>query len=151
MPDPLVRGPSLDWWPSPESLVGLSVLPRCTRKERCERSKEPRRFASEMKQCVRLTVHPSNISVSQYNVLVRRWDGILGPGQSSVPSKKGHSPTPLKAALVQSRAGVLKKVSLEKEEGDLSMHIGEEALCIMDRKTGKTETPKTTGRVTRGG
>uniref|UniRef100_A0A8D1L767 Plexin A4 n=1 Tax=Sus scrofa TaxID=9823 RepID=A0A8D1L767_PIG len=37
----------------------------CTRKERCERSKEPRRFASEMKQCVRLTVHPSNISVSQ--------------------------------------------------------------------------------------
>ncbi|KAB0399439.1 hypothetical protein E2I00_006224 [Balaenoptera physalus] len=42
----------------------------CTRKERCERSREPRRFASEMKQCVRLTVHPSNISVSQYNVLL---------------------------------------------------------------------------------
>uniref|UniRef100_A0A8B9C324 Plexin A4 n=1 Tax=Anser brachyrhynchus TaxID=132585 RepID=A0A8B9C324_9AVES len=40
----------------------------CTRKERCERSSEPRRFASEMKQCVRLTVHPNNISVSQYNV-----------------------------------------------------------------------------------
>uniref|UniRef100_A0A8C0U440 Plexin A4 n=1 Tax=Cyanistes caeruleus TaxID=156563 RepID=A0A8C0U440_CYACU len=37
----------------------------CTRKERCERSSEPRRFASEMKQCVRLTVHPNNISVSQ--------------------------------------------------------------------------------------
>uniref|UniRef100_A0A8C3PT81 Plexin A4 n=1 Tax=Calidris pygmaea TaxID=425635 RepID=A0A8C3PT81_9CHAR len=36
----------------------------CTRKERCERSSEPRRFASEMKQCVRLTVHPNNISVS---------------------------------------------------------------------------------------
>uniref|UniRef100_A0A803V6U1 Plexin A4 n=1 Tax=Ficedula albicollis TaxID=59894 RepID=A0A803V6U1_FICAL len=44
----------------------------CTRKERCERSSEPRRFASEMKQCVRLTVHPNNISVSQYNVLVRK-------------------------------------------------------------------------------
>uniref|UniRef100_A0A674IUP0 Plexin-A4 n=1 Tax=Terrapene triunguis TaxID=2587831 RepID=A0A674IUP0_9SAUR len=42
----------------------------CTRKERCERSSEPRRFASEMKQCVRLTVHPNNISVSQYNVLL---------------------------------------------------------------------------------
>ncbi|CAH2275493.1 plexin-A4 isoform X1 [Pelobates cultripes] len=42
----------------------------CTRKERCERSHEPRRFASEMKQCVRLTVHPNNISVSQYNVLL---------------------------------------------------------------------------------
>ncbi|KAL8222449.1 UNVERIFIED_CONTAM: Plexin-A4 [Gekko kuhli] len=43
---------------------------RCTRKEQCERSSEPRRFASEMKQCVRLTVHPNNISVSQYNVLL---------------------------------------------------------------------------------
>ncbi|XP_018421566.1 PREDICTED: plexin-A4 [Nanorana parkeri] len=42
----------------------------CTRKERCERSHEARRFASEMKQCVRLTVHPNNISVSQYNVLL---------------------------------------------------------------------------------
>ncbi|KAM6306975.1 LOW QUALITY PROTEIN: plexin-A4-like [Podargus strigoides] len=42
----------------------------CTRKERCERSSEPRRFTSEKKQCVRLTVHPNNISVSQYNVLL---------------------------------------------------------------------------------
>ncbi|XP_053111151.1 plexin-A4 isoform X2 [Hemicordylus capensis] len=42
----------------------------CTRKERCERSNEPRRFASEMKQCVRLTVHPNNISVSQSSVLL---------------------------------------------------------------------------------
>ncbi|KAL7828196.1 hypothetical protein AOLI_G00313480 [Acnodon oligacanthus] len=41
---------------------------RCTRKERCERSSEPRRFASNIKQCVRLSVHPSNISVSQYSV-----------------------------------------------------------------------------------
>ncbi|XP_042325939.1 plexin-A4 [Sceloporus undulatus] len=42
----------------------------CTRKEQCERSSEPRRFASEMKQCVRLTVHPNNISVSQYSVML---------------------------------------------------------------------------------
>uniref|UniRef100_A0A8B9C1D0 Plexin-A4 n=1 Tax=Anser brachyrhynchus TaxID=132585 RepID=A0A8B9C1D0_9AVES len=41
----------------------------CTRKERCERSSEPRRFASEMKQCVRLTVHPNNISVSHSRFL----------------------------------------------------------------------------------
>lgn len=54
-------------WTNPS----LCVFARCTRKERCERSREPRRFASEMKQCVRLTVHPNNISVSQYNVLVR--------------------------------------------------------------------------------
>uniref|UniRef100_A0A8B9TIB1 Plexin A4 n=1 Tax=Anas platyrhynchos TaxID=8839 RepID=A0A8B9TIB1_ANAPL len=59
----------------------------CTRKERCERSSEPRRFASEMKQCVRLTVHPNNISVSQYNVLTqicatcirREWEGLAAP------------------------------------------------------------------------
>lgn len=72
--EPAVRaelrvGPSLGRAPSPEP--ALVSPPRCTRKERCERSREPHRFASEMKQCVRLTVHPSNISVSQYNVLVR--------------------------------------------------------------------------------
>ncbi|KAK1169062.1 plexin-A4 [Acipenser oxyrinchus oxyrinchus] len=42
----------------------------CTRKENCERSMEPRRFASNIKQCVRLSVHPNNISVSQYSVLL---------------------------------------------------------------------------------
>ncbi|TRY82599.1 hypothetical protein DNTS_006578 [Danionella cerebrum] len=42
----------------------------CTRKEKCERSSEPRRFASNIKQCVRLSVHPNNISVSQYSVML---------------------------------------------------------------------------------
>ncbi|MED6254306.1 Plexin-A4 [Ataeniobius toweri] len=41
---------------------------RCARKEKCERSSEPRRFASDIKQCVRLSVHPNNISVSQFSV-----------------------------------------------------------------------------------
>uniref|UniRef100_A0A4W3IM62 Plexin A4 n=2 Tax=Callorhinchus milii TaxID=7868 RepID=A0A4W3IM62_CALMI len=40
----------------------------CTRKDECKRSTELRRFASDIKQCVRLSVHPSNISVSQYNL-----------------------------------------------------------------------------------
>ncbi|CAL8386518.1 unnamed protein product [Gadus morhua 'NCC'] len=40
----------------------------CTRKEKCERSSEPRRFASDLQQCVRLSVHPNNISVSQFSV-----------------------------------------------------------------------------------
>ncbi|CAB1438486.1 unnamed protein product [Pleuronectes platessa] len=40
----------------------------CARKEKCERSSEPRRFASDIKQCVRLSVHPNNISVSQFSV-----------------------------------------------------------------------------------
>ncbi|KAA0720978.1 Plexin-A4 Precursor [Triplophysa tibetana] len=51
--------------------AGLSPNPfGCTRKEKCERSSEPRRFASDIKQCVRLSVHPNNISVSQYSVML---------------------------------------------------------------------------------
>ncbi|KAJ8386075.1 hypothetical protein AAFF_G00177640 [Aldrovandia affinis] len=42
----------------------------CSRKEACQRSSEPRRFTSDIKRCVRLNVHPSNISVSQYNVML---------------------------------------------------------------------------------
>uniref|UniRef100_A0A671RFG1 Plexin-A4-like n=1 Tax=Sinocyclocheilus anshuiensis TaxID=1608454 RepID=A0A671RFG1_9TELE len=42
----------------------------CARKEKCERSSEPRRFASDIKQCVRLSVHPNNISVSQYSLVL---------------------------------------------------------------------------------
>lgn len=52
-------------------VFSLSLSFRCTRKEKCERSSEPRRFASDIKQCVRLSVHPNNISVSQYSVMVR--------------------------------------------------------------------------------
>uniref|UniRef100_A0AAR2IVF5 Sema domain-containing protein n=1 Tax=Pygocentrus nattereri TaxID=42514 RepID=A0AAR2IVF5_PYGNA len=40
----------------------------CTRKDRCERADEPQRFASRMEQCVRLTVHPNNISVTMSEV-----------------------------------------------------------------------------------
>uniref|UniRef100_A0A8C2K9Y7 Plexin A4 n=1 Tax=Cyprinus carpio TaxID=7962 RepID=A0A8C2K9Y7_CYPCA len=42
----------------------------CTRKEKCERSSEPRRFASNIKQCVRLSVHPNNISFVLSIILV---------------------------------------------------------------------------------
>ena len=91
MPD-LRAGPSLDQRSPAESLISRPVLPRCTRKERCERSREPRRFASEMKQCVRLTVHPSNISVSQYNVLVRLWDRDPGTSEEPSPRQKGPQP-----------------------------------------------------------
>uniref|UniRef100_A0A8C7Z3Z0 Plexin A4 n=1 Tax=Oryzias sinensis TaxID=183150 RepID=A0A8C7Z3Z0_9TELE len=48
----------------------------CARKEKCERSSEPRRFASDIKQCVRLSVHPNNISVSQFSVTVS-WNQTL--------------------------------------------------------------------------
>ncbi|KAG2460092.1 PLXA4 protein, partial [Polypterus senegalus] len=50
--------------------MAFSADHKCTRKENCERSTEPRRFASDIKQCVRLSVHPNNISVSQYSVLL---------------------------------------------------------------------------------
>ncbi|XP_078717263.1 plexin-A1-like [Lampetra fluviatilis] len=41
---------------------------KCSRKDRCPRSGEPRRFAVEVAQCVRLTVRPTNISVSVSSV-----------------------------------------------------------------------------------
>ncbi|XP_062401569.1 LOW QUALITY PROTEIN: plexin-A1b [Sardina pilchardus] len=40
----------------------------CSRKDRCERASEPQRFASDLKQCVELTVQPRNISVTMSEV-----------------------------------------------------------------------------------
>ncbi|XDV46295.1 hypothetical protein PO909_014214, partial [Leuciscus waleckii] len=40
----------------------------CSRKDRCERADEPQRFASRLEQCVRLTVQPSNISVTMSEI-----------------------------------------------------------------------------------
>lgn len=42
----------------------------CARKDRCERADEPLRFASRPEQCVRLSVHPNNISVTMSEVQV---------------------------------------------------------------------------------
>lgn len=140
----------LDQAPSPEPLVGLSC--RCTRKERCERSREPHRFASEMKQCVRLTVHPSNISVSQYNVLVRTVrPGPRDVGRTLSPPERPATQCPSRglgptwpAMRSESRTETLQKVSLGLEERagrEILIPAGEEALCIMG---GKTRTVITT-------
>ncbi|XP_062441843.1 plexin-A1 isoform X1 [Rhea pennata] len=40
----------------------------CSRKDRCERADEPQRFASDLRQCVQLTVQPKNISVTMSKV-----------------------------------------------------------------------------------
>uniref|UniRef100_A0A8C6Z730 Plexin-A1 n=3 Tax=Palaeognathae TaxID=8783 RepID=A0A8C6Z730_NOTPE len=40
----------------------------CSRKDRCERADEPQRFASDLRQCVQLTVQPKNISVTMSEV-----------------------------------------------------------------------------------
>ncbi|XP_041953683.1 plexin-A1-like [Alosa sapidissima] len=40
----------------------------CSRKDRCERAEEPQRFTSRIDQCVRLSVQPSNISVTMSEV-----------------------------------------------------------------------------------
>uniref|UniRef100_A0A4W5P1B9 Plexin-A1 n=1 Tax=Hucho hucho TaxID=62062 RepID=A0A4W5P1B9_9TELE len=40
----------------------------CSRKDRCERADEPQRFASDPRQCVELSVHPKNISVTMSQV-----------------------------------------------------------------------------------
>ena len=151
MPDPRTS-PSLEQVAF-SGVTGRSVPPRCTRKERCERSREPRRFASEMKQCVRLTVHPSNISVSQYNVLVRAVGSgprdmttLSPPKPPSAPLEKWATPDQHSC----SRAA-LNNVSLEVEEGSMHRTIGAEALCIMGRKTSKYVIPKMTERVTERG
>lgn len=49
----------------------LSSPCSCSRKDRCERADEPQRFASELQQCVQLTVQPKNISVTMSEVPVR--------------------------------------------------------------------------------
>uniref|UniRef100_A0AAY4ESB7 Plexin-A1 n=1 Tax=Denticeps clupeoides TaxID=299321 RepID=A0AAY4ESB7_9TELE len=40
----------------------------CSRKDRCDRADEPQRFASDLRQCVELTVQPRNISVTMSEV-----------------------------------------------------------------------------------
>lgn len=62
-------------------LLGLSPgssACSCSRRDACERADEPQRFASDLLQCVQLTVQPRNVSVtmSQVPVSVATW---LGP------------------------------------------------------------------------
>uniref|UniRef100_A0A8B9GVC0 Plexin-A1 n=1 Tax=Astyanax mexicanus TaxID=7994 RepID=A0A8B9GVC0_ASTMX len=42
----------------------------CSRRDRCERSEEPLRFASHVGQCVKLSVQPNNVSVTMSEVQV---------------------------------------------------------------------------------
>lgn len=101
-----------------------------------------------MKQCVRLTVHPSNISVSQYNVLVR----TVRPGPRDVgetsPHQKGPQPNVSSEDWAQPgqqcglRAGpdVTEGVPVTGRGGSQrNADTGEEALCIVGRKTRKTD------------
>ncbi|XP_039766033.1 plexin-A1 isoform X3 [Ornithorhynchus anatinus] len=48
----------------------------CSRKDRCERADEPQRFASDLLQCVQLTVRPRNISVtmSEVPLVLQAWN-----------------------------------------------------------------------------
>lgn len=42
----------------------------CSRQDACERAEEPQRFASDLLQCVQLTVQPRNVSVTMSQVPV---------------------------------------------------------------------------------
>ncbi|XP_062977439.1 plexin-A1 isoform X1 [Elgaria multicarinata webbii] len=48
----------------------------CSRKDRCERADELQRFASDLRQCVQLTVQPKNISVtkSEVELVLQAWN-----------------------------------------------------------------------------
>lgn len=58
----------------PQGILLLTMVvsspSRCSRKDRCERADEPQRFASDLRQCVQLTVQPKNISVTMSEVPV---------------------------------------------------------------------------------
>jgi len=43
----------------------LSSLFRCSQRNRCERADEPYRFAASLNQCVKATVYPDSIAVSE--------------------------------------------------------------------------------------
>nr|XP_033782070.1 plexin-A1 isoform X2 [Geotrypetes seraphini] len=48
----------------------------CSRKDKCDRADEPQRFASDLQQCVHLTVQPKNISVtmSEVSLVLQAWN-----------------------------------------------------------------------------
>uniref|UniRef100_A0A8V5HIX8 Plexin-A1 n=1 Tax=Melopsittacus undulatus TaxID=13146 RepID=A0A8V5HIX8_MELUD len=46
----------------------------CSRKDRCERADEPQRFASDLQQCVQLSVQPKNISVTMSELVLQAWN-----------------------------------------------------------------------------
>ncbi|TRY95432.1 hypothetical protein DNTS_004842 [Danionella cerebrum] len=43
----------------------------CSQRDRCERANEPYRFAATLSQCVKATVYPDSIAVSEPSVPVR--------------------------------------------------------------------------------
>lgn len=101
-----------------------------------------------MKQCVRLTVHPSNISVSQYNVLVR----TVRPGPRDVGEPSPHQKGPQPNVSSEDRAQPGQQCGLRagpdltegvpvtgRGGGQRNADTGEEALCIVGRKTRKTD------------
>lgn len=63
----------------------VSSLSRCSRKDRCERADEPQRFASDLRQCVQLTVQPKNISVTMSEVPVSHLCCLWMPPATSSP------------------------------------------------------------------
>lgn len=51
-------------------LCPASCAHSCSRRDACERADEPQRFASDLLQCVQLTVQPRNVSVTMSQVPV---------------------------------------------------------------------------------
>ncbi|MGH0136020.1 UNVERIFIED_CONTAM: hypothetical protein FKN15_060943 [Acipenser sinensis] len=56
------RAPALRLGPAPVCAAD------CSRKDKCERADEPQRFASDLHQCVQLSIQPQNISVTMSEV-----------------------------------------------------------------------------------
>lgn len=67
--------------PTPNSAPAVHS---CSRQDACQRAEEPQRFASDLLQCVQLTVQPRNVSVTMSQVPVSAASSVgCGDGQGN--------------------------------------------------------------------
>lgn len=73
----VIASASLSFWKKTEiSISPVSLCPSfsslfsCSQRNRCERADEPYRFAASLNQCVKATVYPDSIAVSEPSVPV---------------------------------------------------------------------------------
>ncbi|KPP74874.1 hypothetical protein Z043_105928 [Scleropages formosus] len=70
-------------WADSSLTLSTFSTSRCSRKDRCERADEPFRFAAALSQCVKVTVYPASIAVSEPSVPLGVYRG--GGSSSSSP------------------------------------------------------------------
>lgn len=59
-------------------------LSSCSQRSRCERADEPYRFAASLNQCVKVSVYPDSIAVSEPSVPVSIFSSTQGAARAAV-------------------------------------------------------------------